>query len=276
LTFTSQVVGTTSAAQSVTVTNSGTATVNFTGFSITGYNNTDFAFGSGSSAGTCNPTGSLATSASCTINVTFAPTATGARTAALSIADNAAGSPQTLSLNGTGTNALVTISIPSGGSTTATVTPGGMAYYGLEIVGAPGATGTVQLGCAPSSPTITCQVIPSTVTLTGKPVEVAFGIQTYCQGTTSTGFVPGVPGAGLGLLLLALALGGASWAMQRNRRLALTFAVLMLVALGTAACGSLAKGPDGATLAGTYNLTLTTTLNGQTQSLPNFLTLVVN
>jgi hypothetical protein len=37
----------------------------------------------------------------------------------------------------------------------------------------------------------------------------------------------------------------------------------------------LAKGPNGATPPGTYTLTLTTTFNGQTQTLPNFLTLVV-
>ncbi|MFZ3216676.1 MAG: choice-of-anchor D domain-containing protein [Candidatus Acidiferrales bacterium] len=278
LTFATQSLNTTSAAQSVTVTNTGTTSVAFSGFSITGGNSSDFALGSGANAGTCNPTGNLAASANCTINVTFTPTATGERGATLSIADDATGSPQTVGLGGTGTNALVTISVPSGGSTTATSTPGGTAYFGLVITGAPGVTGTVQLGCTPSSPTITCQVIPNTVTLNGTPVEVAFGIQTYCQGTTSTGFAPGVPGApggGIALLLMAMALGAAAWVMQRNRRVALTFAVLMLVALGTAACGSLAQGPNGATPAGTYTLTLSTTVNGQTQTLPNFLTLIV-
>jgi Divergent InlB B-repeat domain len=171
----------------------------------------------------------------------------------------------------------VTISIPSGGSSTATSTPGGTAYYGLVISGGAGVTGTVQLGCVPSSPTISCQVIPSSVVLNGKPVEVAFGIQTFCTGaTTSAGFVPGGTGAGLGLLLLTLILGGAVWTMPRDRRVALTFAVLVLVAMGTAACGGgLAKGPNGATQPGTYTLTITATLNGQTQTLPNFLTLVV-
>jgi hypothetical protein len=140
-------------------------------------------------------------------------------------------------------------------------------------------TGTVQLGCTPSSPTITCNVIPSSIPLTGKPIEVAFGVQTYCTGATNTGFAPSLPGSwpagGITLLLLSLALGGIAWAMHRNRRVALTFAVLMLVALGTAACGSLAKGPDGATPPGTYMLSLSTTVNGQTQTMPNFLTLVV-
>src|SRR5262249_8848575 len=45
---------------------------------------------------------SLAPSSSCTISVTFTPTTTGTRTGTLSITDDAAGSPQTLSLSGTG------------------------------------------------------------------------------------------------------------------------------------------------------------------------------
>jgi sugar lactone lactonase YvrE len=278
LTFASQTVNSTSPAQNVTVTNTGTGPVTFTGFSITGQSSGSFALAtSGSSP--CNPTGTLAANASCAIGVTFTPTTVGEIVATLSIADTAAGSPQLVSLNGTGNNSPVTITISPGGSATGSATPGGTAFFGLQITGAPGVIGTVQLGCTPSSPTITCNVIPSSIALTGKPIEVAFGIQTYCQGATNTGFAPGMPGTwpagGIALLLLSLGLGALTWAMQRNRRVALTFALLMLVALGTAACGSLAKGPNGATPPGTYSLTLTTTVNGQTQTLPNFLTLVV-
>ena len=46
---------------------------------------------------------SLAANSSCTLSVTFAPTATGSATATLSISDNANGSPQTSTLSGTGT-----------------------------------------------------------------------------------------------------------------------------------------------------------------------------
>jgi hypothetical protein len=50
----------------------------------------------------------------------------------------------------------------------------------------------------------------------------------------------------------------------------------LLVALGSAACNSLPSGPNGATPAGTYTLSLTTSLNGgPPQTLNNFLTLVV-
>src|SRR5437773_470037 len=45
----------------------------------------------------------LAVNGICTLTVTFTPTTTGARSAAVSVTDNAAGSPQTVSLSGTGT-----------------------------------------------------------------------------------------------------------------------------------------------------------------------------
>ena len=232
----------------------------------------------------CSATGTLAAGASCTINVVFAPGANGPRTATLNIADNATGSPQTVTLSGTGVTSSVIITVPPGGSTTATTASGGTAYYGLMIQGAPGVTGTVQLGCVPNSALITCKVIPGTVTLTGGTTEVAFAIQTFCQGATTTnglavpvGGIGGGIGGGLGLLLVSMVLGGAVWILRRNRPVALTFATLLLVAMGSAACSnSLPQGPNGATPAGTYMLSLTTSLNGAPpQTLNNFLTLVV-
>jgi len=252
--------------------------VNFTGFTTSGQDAEDFGVPLPNTSGGCCPTGTLAAGASCTINVLFTPQAAGARTATLLVADNATGSPQMVALSGTGGTSSVIITVAPGGSNTATTVSGGTAYYGLMISGAPGVTGTVQLGCVPSSVLITCKVIPGSVTLNGSSVEVAFAIQTFCQGAaTSTGSAPPVGGigGGLGLLLATMVLGGAVWTFRRNRRVALTFATLLLVALGSAACNSLPQGPNGATPAGTYTLSLTTTLNGQTQTLNNFLTLVV-
>jgi hypothetical protein len=88
-------VGTTSAAQSVTLTNTGTATLNITGIGLAGTNSGDF-----SETSTCGS--SVAAGANCSIGVTFAPTATGSRSASVFISDNASGSPQTISLSGTG------------------------------------------------------------------------------------------------------------------------------------------------------------------------------
>jgi hypothetical protein len=271
LTFAQQALGTTSPAQSVTVTNTGATTVNFTQIAASG----DFVVVS--TGKFCTTDGGLAAGASCTISVTFTPTVAGIRSGTLTLANTATGSPQSVPLTGNGGNSTVIISVPSGGSTTATTTPGGTAFFGLLITGAPGVTGTVQLGCLSPSPFITCVVVPSAITLNGGTTEVAFGIQTFCKGVTTTaGFVPGNLGGGIAMTLMALLLGGVTAMFGRNRRVAVMFVMLMIVvALGAGSCASLPKGQGGVTPAGNYSITLTTTLNGQTQTLPNFLTLVV-
>ena len=95
LAFASQATGTTSAAQSVTLTNTGSAALTISGISVTGSNAKDFT-----QTNTCGS--SVAAGAHCSIAVTFKPSATGNRSAAVSIADNAAASPQSIKLNGTG------------------------------------------------------------------------------------------------------------------------------------------------------------------------------
>ncbi|MEQ1472387.1 MAG: choice-of-anchor D domain-containing protein, partial [Candidatus Acidiferrum sp.] len=102
--------GTASAPVTVTVTNTGNATLNITTVTITGTNAADFA----AATNTCNGA-ALAANATCTVGVVFTPGAVGVRTATLQVADNAAGSPQSVTLTGTGTTAgpVVTIT-PSG------------------------------------------------------------------------------------------------------------------------------------------------------------------
>jgi hypothetical protein len=92
LTFATQVVGTASALQNVTLTNTGVATLTITSIATTG----DF-----SQTNNCGTT--VAVNASCTISVTFIPTTVGTRTGTVSVTDNAPASPQTVTLTGTGT-----------------------------------------------------------------------------------------------------------------------------------------------------------------------------
>ena len=94
--FGDQPVGTTSTPQNVTLKNVGSTELNFTGITITGTNAGDFA-----QTNTCGT--SIAAGASCTITVTFKPTAQGTRSAAVSINDDGGGSPQKVILSGTGT-----------------------------------------------------------------------------------------------------------------------------------------------------------------------------
>ena len=97
LTFGNQPMGTTSAAQTETVTNTGATSLTFMSIAVTG----DFAIAT--SGTTCSTSAALAAGGSCAINVTFSPTATGTRSGNLTLTYNAVGSPQTVSLSGTGT-----------------------------------------------------------------------------------------------------------------------------------------------------------------------------
>jgi hypothetical protein len=97
LSFGNHQVNTTSAAQTVTLKNSGNASLTIKGIGLSGPNSGDFH-----QQQNCPST--LAAEASCTINVTFTPTAEGSRSASLSIADNASGSPQSVALSGSGTS----------------------------------------------------------------------------------------------------------------------------------------------------------------------------
>jgi probable HAF family extracellular repeat protein len=108
-TFSTQPIGTTSAAKIVTLKNTGTTSLTITAIAIAGINAGDFA-----QTHTCGS--SLAAGASCSISVTFKPTASGTRTAALSVTDNAAGSPQKVGLTGIGTTAKLSLTSLSFGT----------------------------------------------------------------------------------------------------------------------------------------------------------------
>jgi hypothetical protein len=106
LSFGSLAVGSSSASQAVTLKNIGTASLSLTSITFAGTNPGDFAQ-------TNNCSSSLAVNASCTVNVTFKPTATGTRSGSLRFTDNASGSPQSVSLTGTGTGPMASLSVTS-------------------------------------------------------------------------------------------------------------------------------------------------------------------
>jgi hypothetical protein len=101
ITFANTAVGTTSAASSVTLTNSGNATLDISSIVLGVTNASDFA-----ETTTCGST--LAAGISCTISATFTPAAASSYSATITVTDNASGSPQTISLSGTGTTSAIT------------------------------------------------------------------------------------------------------------------------------------------------------------------------
>ncbi len=102
LVFGNLTVGTSSTPDPVSVTNTGQVVVNITKIGITGQNAADFSQ-------TNNCPASLKPGAGCQVNVTFNPKKKGIRSAALTLNDDAQGSPQSVSLSGKGVRPMVTL-----------------------------------------------------------------------------------------------------------------------------------------------------------------------
>ncbi|WP_194895306.1 discoidin domain-containing protein [Catenulispora pinisilvae] len=115
--FGNEAVGSTSGAQAVTVSNPGSIAAAIS--SVTA---------SGPFSQTNNCGSSLAAGASCAVQVTFAPTASGSANGSLSVASNAPSSPLTVTLSGTGTttaNSNLALNQPTTASgTTQNYSPG--------------------------------------------------------------------------------------------------------------------------------------------------------
>ena len=123
--FPGQTVGTSSPPQIVMVTNNGNVAVTIASITLGGANSAEFGMSQ-----TCGV--SLAAGAECQISVTFTPAARGNFTGTITLMDNAANSPQTISLTGTGT------------SPTADLAPGSLTFPG-QFVGTTGLPQNITL-----------------------------------------------------------------------------------------------------------------------------------
>jgi hypothetical protein len=108
LTYVNQMIGTTSALQTVTVANTGLAGLSISSVALT--TGTNYTIVNNGCSGSPKV---VAPEANCTIDIAFKPTATGALTDTLTITDNTgniANSKQTVSLTGTGTAPVANLS----------------------------------------------------------------------------------------------------------------------------------------------------------------------
>jgi hypothetical protein len=108
LTFAAQAIGTTSAPQSITVANTGNAPLFINSAATRGANPLDFTQVSDGCSGL-----TLAAGTTCSVSITFSPTASGTRSATFILTDNAANSPQTVPITGTGTGTNPPLAIDS-------------------------------------------------------------------------------------------------------------------------------------------------------------------
>lgn len=144
--FPNQALNVASAPIAITVTDTGSGPLQFSSIGFTGTNAGDFT--QTNNCGSQLPAGSA-----CVINVTFKPSALNGRTASLVLTDNAANSPQSVALSGTGISASGTIQL-------AFVAP------------STGAFGTQQVGIASAAQTATLSNTSAATALTVNSIAV--------------------------------------------------------------------------------------------------------
>jgi hypothetical protein len=182
--FATQLVGTASAAKTITLTNNGTAAL--TSVSVA-------ASGNFAQTNTCSPV--ITVNASCTISVTFDPTKPGERTGAITVTDNAPNNPQTVSLTGTGT--------------VVSLTPTRL-NFGDVLVGATSPAKTVTLANTGST-TLTITSITSSGTGFAQTNTCPISPATLAAGATCTisaTFTPAAAGAATGSISVSDSGGG--------------------------------------------------------------------
>ncbi|MGD0923108.1 MAG: choice-of-anchor D domain-containing protein, partial [Terriglobia bacterium] len=269
LSFAGQLVGTTSPAQVITLSNAGNAPLTISTITASG----DYA-----QTPACG--GSIAAGANCTVAVTFKPTAVGIRDGAITITDAAAGSPRTISLSGTGQDLSISSSV-----TVRTISAGSAAAYVLFVTPLGGLHTNVSLTCTGVPSAAACRISPASLTLDGaQPVPTTVTITTTARSSSPPMTSPprNLLGAGpwtrhalpmqlVGVLALAIL---ASLALGRRRQIWLGLGLTLLLASLWVACGGGGEHVTQGTPPGTYTLTITTSSAGLTHNIK--LTLIVN
>jgi hypothetical protein len=169
LTFPDQTFGITSAVQTITLTSSGTAGLTITSIAVSG----DFA-----QTNNCPVSpATVAVDGTCTIDVTFTPTATGARTGTITVTDDATASPHTVSLSG---NGIAVFSL-SATATSVIVTRGtDSASFTVSATAPSEFTSSITLGCTSNTPA-TCTFNPTSITAGQSSTLTVSGLKQVTQ-----------------------------------------------------------------------------------------------
>jgi hypothetical protein len=270
-------LGATTAPQSLSLSNPASATLAISGITA-----------SAQFAQTNNCPASLPAGSSCTIKVTFTPTASGTVPGTVSIADDGFDSPQAIGLTGT----VQDFAIATTSQTSLTVTPGQAANYAVSVSPVNGFNQAVQLSCSGAPAQATCTVTPASVTLNGSG-DVAANVAVVTTGATAgltqhydvppTGNWIGsllVTFGGIALIFLASLMG---WRRERSlpwiRRPA--FLCMLALVFAITGCGGGGNPGGGSGTAGTptgsYALTVTGTFKSGSTTLTHAvkMTLVV-
>jgi hypothetical protein len=259
LTFTTEPVGSTSASQTVMLSNTGNAPLLIGSISVGVNGSPSSEFSQTNNCGTSLAVGA----APCIITVTTTPTLVGPVTASISITDNAAGSPQTVGLTGTGSPFSLTTSC-----TSLTVVPGQSAIFTVDLAPAGENSPSVTLACSGAPTPGGCTV--SNIT---NPLSGATTAQVTATTMQQTGFLQpplgrsngnrmaGLVGlAGIAGLAALVVLPGKRRGKPGRRLYGLIFLLCLLATLAMlpSCAGGGGVDPPG-TPAGTYSLMVTGT-----------------
>jgi hypothetical protein len=263
LTFANQSIGTTSAAQTITVTNVGTAPLTVSGVVAS----SDFAASDNCTKAPLQP------STNCVINVTYSPTTGGSAFGALTITDNVPGSPQVVLLSGTGM--VPDFSIASQAASE-TVVAGQSTSFTVDISSISGFAQSVSLSCSGAPPASVCSVSPSSVALsangsTTATVTLSTAARTMLPPSPNMPRWPRVPLAPLYILCVLALLALAIRMLPAPRRgLASACLLLLLPLLLMSACngGTGANSSGSGTPAGNYQLVITASAGTTSHSIP--------
>jgi len=285
--------GTSGTPISVTVTNSGSATLHITTVAIGGNNSADFSNPASNCSGNAIPANST-----CSISVTFVPLAAGQRSETISLADDASGSPQVITVMGNA-NPAINVGAAPAGSTSAAVSAGATAQFQLQLTPGANYTGNVTFACTGAPFGAMCQA-PALTIANGSVMPFTVSVTT--SGAAHAQLLPLRPRVFLAgqfrmtpllpffAVLLGLFIAGRAFRetlAPRHRALASALAAVACISLISAAgCGggssqaSVTPPPPVITPQGTSTLTITPSATNSAgkplQLAPVQLTLTVN
>ena len=267
LAFGDQAVGSTSTAKTLTLTNGSSAnSLTISSFTVSnGFKQTNNC--------PVSPA-TLAANASCTIQVTFAPTAAGSAVSSLTVTAVAANSPQSVALtgNGTGTGSAVPPGSPdftlaSSQQSITEPSTGGTATFQVSAAPLNGFNQPVTLTC--TVPTgASCSASPSSLTMTGTASASSTVTVTIAGGaggvTRSVGELRHGPRP-IFASILPFTMFGIVMVGRKRRAMFVLLLVLLGTVLFSVNCGG--SGATGVKLApGTYPVTVTGAAAGVSHS----------
>ena len=261
--FGSVTTGSTSPTQIFTLTNGGTASLAINSVMVGGSNASAFMVSSN------NCVTSLAAGSFCTISLAFTPTAVGSATATLTVSDNAAGSPQTSALSGTGAAPAVAPDFTVAGTPTSQdVVSGARATYMLSIAPTVGTFAQgVLLTASGLPPGATVTFAPASVTPGSSGAQSTMTVQTVVQRAAGRNGLPSWPFTTPVFAGLLVLIPGKRLRAKRKGWGVFTglacLAALFGIAMATTGCGGGFALPSSAK---TYTITVTGTSGPDTHS----------